>query len=175
MMNRHRLRNIKKSPFCSTRSRLIVVLSIPLACVPMIVPSVLSATIEALAARAEQFESEAKWEQAVGAYREILRIDPGSVAALNRLGPISITQEKYQEGIKYYRQALQLNPNEFGTNLNLGIAYVKMQQYHAAVRPLRKAVTSQPSSLQAQQLLAVALLVKKTTWGQFLILIVWSA
>jgi tetratricopeptide (TPR) repeat protein len=115
-MNRHRLSDIKKSTLCG-RLLPVIVLSGALACEPSIALSPLSETIDALAARAEQFETEAKWDQAAGAYQEILRIDPRSVAALNRLGALYIRQENYREGLKYYQQALQLNPKEFGSNL----------------------------------------------------------
>ena len=109
-------------------------------------------------ARAERFESEGKWEQAAGAYLQILRIGPRSVPALNRLGALHINPQKYLEGIEYYQQALKLDRHEFGTNLSLGIAYIKIQKYEAAAAPLKRAVASQPSNLQARQLLAVALI-----------------
>src|SRR5260370_12728028 len=45
-------------------------------------------SIEQLAARGEQFENDGKWDDAESAYREILKIDPRSVPALNRLAAI---------------------------------------------------------------------------------------
>src|SRR5690349_19507785 len=67
-------------------------------------------SIESLAARAEQFESNGNWEGAKSAYREILKIDPRSIAALNRLGAIEVRLQRFDEGIAYYKQALDLNP-----------------------------------------------------------------
>ena len=58
-------------------------------------------------------------------YREILKIDPRSIAALNRLGAIEVRRGEFSAGIRYYQQALDLNPSEFATNLNLGIAFIK--------------------------------------------------
>src|SRR5579872_2441916 len=115
-------------------------------------------SIENLAARAEQFENEGKWQEAESAYREILKIDPRSIAALNRLGAIAVHQQQFRAGIEYYKQALDLNPAEFGTNVNLGIAYIKQQDYRHAVPPLERAVQAAPDSFQARELLAGALI-----------------
>src|SRR2546426_12291575 len=94
---------------------------------------------QALAARAERLETLGKWEDAAATYREILKINPRSIAALNRLGAIYVRQKKFHEAVQYYRQAQSLNPYEFGTNLNLGIAYIKMQNYDSATAPLERA------------------------------------
>ncbi len=115
------------------------------------------ATITELAARAQRFEAQSRWEEAAAEYQKILNIDPRSVPALNALGALCVTQGKFQQGISYYRQALKINPREFGTNLNLGIAYFKMQDYPSATLPLEKAVQIDPSSFQAQELLGVTL------------------
>ena len=113
-------------------------------------------TILALAARAESFEAQGRWEAAAAEYQKILRIDPRSTPALNALGALSVRQGKFKEGIAYYHQALKIKPQEFGTNLNLGIAYVKVQDYKSATLPLEKAAQIDPSSFQAEELLGVA-------------------
>jgi tetratricopeptide (TPR) repeat protein len=111
-----------------------------------------------LAASAESFESQGRWEAAAGEYQKILKIDPRSVSALNALGALSVRQGNFKEGISYYHQALKIKPQEFGTNLNLGIALIKMQDYKAAASALEKAVEIDPSSFQGQELLGVALI-----------------
>lgn len=113
--------------------------------------------VERLAARAEQLENEGKWDEAAAAYRDILKIDPQSVAALNRLGAIEVRLGQFAAGTRYYKQALALNPDEFVTNLNLGIAYIKMQDFRGAVPPLERAVEAEPNNFQARELLAGAL------------------
>ena len=114
-------------------------------------------SIQALAARAGQYEAAGKWEQAVETYNAILRIDPNSVAALNSLGVLYVEKRMFDKGIQYYRKALALSPEEFALNLDLGIAYVKMQDYKSAIPPLSKAAELKPSDVQAQELLAVSL------------------
>jgi tetratricopeptide (TPR) repeat protein len=114
-------------------------------------------SLEHLALRAEQLENEGRWEDAESVYRQILKIDPRSIAALNRLGAIEVRRGQFGVGIGYYKQALQLNPSEFGTNLNLGIAYIKKQDYRSAVAPLERAAQEAPESFQAHELLAGAL------------------
>ena len=114
-------------------------------------------SVAQLAERAERFENDGKWEDAESAYREILRIDPSSIAALNRLGAIEIRLGRFAAGIRYYKQAQALDPSEFGTNLNLGLAYIKKQDYANAVLPLERAVEAAPQNFQARELLAGAL------------------
>lgn len=110
--------------------------------------------VERLAEQAEQLENDGKWKEAAAAYRDILKIDPGSIAALNRLGAIEVRQGQFAAGTRYYKQALALNPHEFGTNLNLGIAYIKMQDFGGAVLPLERAAEAEPDNFQARELLA---------------------
>ena len=43
-------------------------------------------SIQSIGARAQQLETEGRWNEAAEAYRQILAIDPKSIAALNRLG-----------------------------------------------------------------------------------------
>src|SRR5215831_13745269 len=64
-------------------------------------------TVQALAERAEQLEGQGKLGDAAATYREILRIDPHSIAALNRLGALYVRQRQFAEGIKHYQQALE--------------------------------------------------------------------
>src|SRR5438045_2040731 len=120
-------------------------------------PTLAQDTVQALAARAEQFEALGKWDDAAAVYREILKITPRSIAALNRLGTICVRRQKFNEALAYYRHAQSLNPYEFGTNLNLGIAYIKMQDYARATTPLERATEAEPSDFQARELLGVAL------------------
>ncbi len=115
-------------------------------------------SIERLAERAEQLENDGKLEDAGSVYREILRIDPRSIAALNRLGAIEIRRGQFGAGIRYYKQALALNPTEFATNLNLGIAYIKKQDYGRATPALERAAQAAPENFQARELLAGALI-----------------
>ena len=114
-------------------------------------------SIEHLAARAEELENAGKLEDAESAYREILKIDPRSIAALNRLGAIEVRRGQFSAGIRYYERALDLNPSEFATNLNLGIAFIKRQDYGSAVPRLERAVQEAPENFQARELLAAAL------------------
>src|ERR1039458_7628682 len=57
-------------------------------------------TILALAARAESFEAQGRWEAAAAEYQKILKIDPHSTPALNALGALSVRQGKFKEGIR---------------------------------------------------------------------------
>lgn len=115
-------------------------------------------SIQELAAKAGKLEAEGDWQQAAAVYKSILKLDPESLAALNRLGALYVHHQKSEEGIEYYKRALEVSPNEYVTNLNLGIAYFKMSNYPLAAGPLKKAAEAQPSSFQAHELLGVALI-----------------
>ena len=117
-------------------------------------------SISDLAAKAESFEAQGRFLDAAAEYRQILKLDPRSVPALNALGALSVKQGDFKEGISYYQRALKINPGEFGTNLNLGIALIKMQDYKSAAPALERAAEIDPSSFQAQELLGVALIAR---------------
>src|SRR5580692_7427276 len=111
--------------------------------------------VAALAARAESFEQQGKLDDAAATYRQILQLDPRSVAALNRLGALSVARQQFRAGIEYYRRALAVSPREFATNLNLGIACIKMGDYGSARTPLEIAAEDQPDDFRARELLGV--------------------
>ena len=71
-------------------------------------------TVRTLAARAERLEEQGQFERAAAAYRQILQIDPHSIAAFNRVGALAVRQDKFEEEVQYYRQALALNPTSSG-------------------------------------------------------------
>ena len=55
-------------------------------------------SIQSIGARAQQLETEGRWNEAAEAYRQILAIDPKSIAALNRLGALYVRQNQFAEG-----------------------------------------------------------------------------
>jgi tetratricopeptide (TPR) repeat protein len=114
--------------------------------------------IPSLAARAESLEQQGKLDDAAATYREILRLDPRSVPALNRLGALAVERQDFTGGIGYYRRALAVNPREFATNLNLGIAYIKVSDYGSARPPLQIATEDEPEDFRARELLGVAMI-----------------
>jgi tetratricopeptide (TPR) repeat protein len=111
---------------------------------PLLAQAPRQATIIEVAAKAENYEAQGRMEDAAGEYQTILKIDPGSVAALNALGALCVKQGNFKEAISYYDQALKLKPREFGTRPNLGIASVKMQAYKSAVPALERSVDLNP-------------------------------
>src|SRR5215467_1838536 len=115
-------------------------------------------SLDSLVASAEQFESDGQWENAATVYQQILKIDPVSIPALNRLGAIRVGRGEYRKGIELYERAYKLNPREFVTNLNLGIAFIKMQDDRSALAPLTRAVSTGPDQPQPRELLGVALI-----------------
>ena len=97
-------------------------------------------SIQAIGAQAEEMEREGRWNEAAEGYRQILTLDPKSIAALNRLGALYVREGRFAEGMKFYRERSSRSAN-FGTNLNLGIAFLKEQDY-----PTRSRRCSRPCS-----------------------------
>lgn len=93
-------------------------------------------------------------EAAERGFREVLKREPNSVAALGNLGVTYARMNREGEAIRVYRQALKLAPNEPGLLLNLGLAHLKQEDY-AAARPLFARVAGAAGATgQARQLLA---------------------
>ena len=86
-------------------------------------------SLDSLVASAERYENEGKWEDAAETYRQIIRIDPGSIAALNRLGAIRVRQGRYRQGIALYERAYKVNPRELATNLtDIGLSEIRVHR-----------------------------------------------
>jgi tetratricopeptide (TPR) repeat protein len=61
-------------------------------------------------------------EEAMGHYKDALRIRPDYPQAHNNLGSILAEQGKLEEAIFHYRQALRLDPNYQKARDNLDVA-----------------------------------------------------
>jgi tetratricopeptide (TPR) repeat protein len=148
----------KLSGFGPPGRLLYLALAAMIACGPAAAQSQAPDDVPSLAAKAERLERQGDLEGAAAIYREILQLDPRSVAALNRLGALSVEQRQFNTAIDYYRRALALKPREFATNLNLGIAYIKMGNYADAEPPLKIAAEDDPDDFRARELLGLALI-----------------
>jgi tetratricopeptide (TPR) repeat protein len=74
--------------------------------------------------------------EAIEAYKEVLRLDPGFFAAVANLGLSCLKLEILPEAVAAFQRAMKLNPNEPGVHVKLGEAYVKLGELSEARREL---------------------------------------
>jgi tetratricopeptide (TPR) repeat protein len=75
-----------------------------------------------------------RWDQAVGAYRNSVEIEPNSLEAQDHLGFALYQLGEYDEAIAAYRKALEVSPNSDVVNFHLGDALWA----RGRVQPLQK-------------------------------------
>lgn len=109
-----------------------------------------------LLARAGKLARNQQNQDAAKIYERILKVDPGSLEALNNLGVLYVRMSKYRQAASTYERALRLDPSSFPLRLNLGLAYFKSGDLRAAAGTLAKAVRMRPANFQARSLLAMS-------------------
>ncbi len=90
-------------------------------------------------------------------FREVLRIWPDHVGALNNLGTSLWRQGRAEEAEVYYRRGLELEPGDFGILNNLGNAIWEQGRPGQAAPFYRQALELRPDSPETQMNLGVAL------------------
>lgn len=74
-----------------------------------------------------------KAKEAMGYYREAIKLQPNFVEVYANLGTLYVQQQQYQLGINCYQQALKLDPNFTGVQKHLARANKLLQQQHHSV------------------------------------------
>lgn len=63
------------------------------------------------------------YPEAIGAYQQNLRIEPGDVYAHNNLGNAYRDSKRYRDALQAYREAVRVNPEYFPAWQNMGRTY----------------------------------------------------
>ena len=66
---------------------------------------------------------------ALDLYKQVLKIDPDSIDALNNLGIIFNQLGKYQKAISFYQKAIKINPNFTQAHRNLTVIFFKLGEF----------------------------------------------
>ena len=69
-----------------------------------------------------------KAKEAIGYYREAIKLQPDFAEVYANLGSLYAKQQQYQQAIEYYRQALEINPGFAKVEAHLNRATVLLQQ-----------------------------------------------
>jgi cytochrome c-type biogenesis protein CcmH/NrfG len=99
----------------------------------------------------------AKFDDAAGAYRRALEIDPTLVPALINLANIHYARDEIIEAQALYERAVTLEPDVFEAHFNLGNIYHDLGRYLQAQSCYRAALALNPSYADAHFYLAVTL------------------
>jgi tetratricopeptide (TPR) repeat protein len=99
----------------------------------------------------------ANFDEAAGAYRNALELDPYLVPALINLANIHYARDEIIEAQALYERAIALEPDVFEAHFNLGNIYHDLGRYTRAQQCYREALALNPSYADAHFYLAVAL------------------
>jgi Flp pilus assembly protein TadD len=102
------------------------------------------------------YEGQARFEQAINAYREAIRRDPLMVEAYTALGTSLAAQQRHDDAIRQFQAAIVLAPNAAHLHNNLGYAYLLSGQTEQAVKALEEAQRLDPAHAKSAENLLVA-------------------
>ena len=89
------------------------------------------------------------YDQAIGEFKEALKINPKYFFGLNNLGNIYGKQGKYEEAISYFQKALYQKSNYSPAHYNIARAYHLVGKKQEAAESYRKAIQFNPYFEQA--------------------------
>lgn len=92
----------------------------------------------------DQYKDAGVPDKAEAAYMAELKIDPGSVLALFKLGSLRVDHANPQGALPVLQQAFALAPELPDTNYYLGKAYAQLGQSDEAVASLKRAIVANP-------------------------------
>jgi tetratricopeptide (TPR) repeat protein len=82
-------------------------------------------------------------------FKEVLQLDPRSVAAYSNLGVVYLRTERYDAALRAFLEARKLNPAIPGVDLNLGLTYYHKQDFVKAIPKFSHVLRLQPDNYQA--------------------------
>ena len=102
-------------------------------------------------------QAQGKPEEAIGAYREAIRLKPDDADAYANLGDTLNQEGKLEEAIAAYRAAIRLQPDFADAHNNLGNMMANQGKLDEAVAEYRESIRIQPNMAAAHQGLGLAL------------------
>jgi len=130
---------------------------LPLAGVAQVVSSQIQDQVQEHFLAAQQAQQQGRLEDAVGEYREVLRIQPQLPEAYANLGIVYYAQSKFSDSAQALSTAARLRPGMRGVSLWRGIDEVRLNRPAQGVPLLREAVRLDPKEKLAQSWLGTAL------------------
>ena len=98
------------------------------------------------------------WEEAEGAYRRALELEPTHLTALQRLGELLALRGRFEEGLELLETARRLDPVSSSVGTDLAKACVYARRFEQAKRASLSVLELDPSFARARLYLGLALL-----------------
>ncbi len=88
-------------------------------------------------------------------FREVLKVEPGSVPARANLGVVYMRRKQWTMALEQFQAAEHLAPGNPGLETDIGLAYFHQENFGAAIEPFQAVLRSDPSSFQARYLVGL--------------------
>lgn len=110
-----------------------------------------------LVKEAQTYFAAKQYEQAEGAYVQVLRLAPNNVAALANLAAIQVEAQHFDAAEKNLQQALAVEPENSYTLYVLGLLRFRQAKYDAALDAFSHCAKLDPQNAEIQNYLGLAL------------------
>ncbi|MBM4104516.1 MAG: tetratricopeptide repeat protein [Planctomycetes bacterium] len=97
-----------------------------------------------------------RWQEAIEALKQSIRIYPEYARAYNNLGAAYGGLGCNQEAIEAFKQLIRLKPNDAGAHYNLGNAYANLGLWQEAIEACKQAIQIKPDYAKAYNTLGAA-------------------
>ncbi len=131
---------------CTTST--LVLLVFFLGCVENSELSSQSKSPEELTLSATEKQRIGAYDEAIEDLRQLLKLDPDSVAAYNQMGFVYSESDQRNEAIDSFKKSLEMEPQNFQALLGLGDVYSKMTRNDLAVAEFLKAELLHPNDTE---------------------------
>ncbi|MBC8286599.1 MAG: tetratricopeptide repeat protein [Nitrospinae bacterium] len=111
-------------------------------------PSSQSNNPEELILSATEKQRIGAYDEAIEDLRQVLKLDPESVAAYNQMGGVYSEADQRNEAIDSFKKSLEMEPENLQARLGLGEVYSKMTRNDLAVAEFLKAESLQPNDTE---------------------------
>jgi len=101
------------------------------------------------------FQRAMKWQEAINAYRKVIKYEPMSAEVYNNIGVCYEKQGNLKMAAKSYEKAISINPRFYRSYNNLGIIYYKLKDFNKARAAYEQALQLNPGNSQSEINLAL--------------------
>ena len=90
-----------------------------------------------------------RYEEALVAYDQAIRLDPNLASAYNTKGVVLLILQRYEEALATFEQTIRLDPSLAYAYNNKGVALRKLQRYEEALAAFEQAIRLDPNDAAA--------------------------